>query len=210
MIDIQIKWVFMVDFYYSPDLDNYKFSEQEVEYLNDQVKDINEINRFLGCYGWKYSVITGLCYKEDYTKELRRCLFDIIISESLKQGRERYVYPTDYYNPPKETERFMLITTDAWFYAPDGKPYKAAWGRVRFLNDSEFLGIKTNARSTNWYAVVGVEGSAVSIAGCQIHYAVDCPNPPNVLPVEDYSTDTKGINKYDRPTNIYLAEPTGK
>jgi hypothetical protein len=29
-----------------------------------------------------------------------------------------------------------LITTDSWFYAPDGKQYKAVWGEVSILSDS--------------------------------------------------------------------------
>ena len=47
-----------------------------------------------------------------------------------------------------------LITTDSWFYAPDGKQYKAVWGEVSILSDS-ILEIKTNARSANWFARVG-------------------------------------------------------
>ena len=35
-----------------------------------------------------------------------------------------------------------LITTDNWFYAPDGKEYRAAWGDVEIVEDS-FLGLKT-------------------------------------------------------------------
>lgn len=63
----------------------------------------------------------------------------------------------------------VLITTDHWFYAPDGKTYRAVFGTLRnVLADSDVLGIKTNARSTNWYLEVG----NMVIAGCQIHYAM--------------------------------------
>ena len=41
-----------------------------------------------------------------------------------------------------------LITTDDWFYAPDGKKYKSVWGEVKILED-EVLGITTNRNSTN-------------------------------------------------------------
>ena len=37
----------------------------------------------------------------------------------------------------------MLITTDAWFYAPDGLKYRSAWGDVKIVEDSS-LGVKTN------------------------------------------------------------------
>lgn len=39
-----------------------------------------------------------------------------------------------------------LITTNNWFYAPNGHKYKAIWGEVRIIDDS-FLGIKTNRGS---------------------------------------------------------------
>lgn len=41
----------------------------------------------------------------------------------------------------------FIITTDHWFYAPDGKMYNAAWGEVKIFPDT-ILGIKTNAKST--------------------------------------------------------------
>lgn len=67
-----------------------------------------------------------------------------------------------------------LITSDCWFMAPDGEYYRGAFGDVEILNDTEALGIKTNARSANWFAKVGTSESYVLIAGCQIHYAVRC------------------------------------
>lgn len=70
-----------------------------------------------------------------------------------------------------------LITTDAFFTAPDGRSYDAVWGEVEVLEDS-YLGIKTNRNSSNWYLKVGNEDNHVLIAGCQIHYAVKCNEPP--------------------------------
>lgn len=98
-----------------------------------------------------------------------------------------------------------LITTDAWFYAPDGKQYKAVWGDVQIVEDT-FLGLKTNRNSTNWFAKVGNEQNHIIIAGCQIHYAVKCDEKPNIETVEDWSTNDNGINKYVRPTTIYVAQ----
>lgn len=60
-----------------------------------------------------------------------------------------------------------LITTDNWFYAPNGKQYKAAWGDVQIIEDT-FLGLKTNRNSSNWFAKVGSEQKHIVIAGCQI------------------------------------------
>jgi hypothetical protein len=68
-----------------------------------------------------------------------------------------------------ETGVTYLITTDNWFIAPNGRQYRAAFGTVKgTLNDEEALGIKTNARATNWFISIG----NMLIAGCQIHYAV--------------------------------------
>ena len=72
-----------------------------------------------------------------------------------------------------------LITTDGWFYAPDGQQYKAVWGDVKIVEDN-VIGVKTNRNSTNWFAQVGSDDMEVIIAGCQIHYAVRCENVPSL------------------------------
>lgn len=63
----------------------------------------------------------------------------------------------------------VLVTTDNWFYAPDGRQYRAAFGTVKaILSSEETLRVKTNAKSTNWYVEIG----DLTVAGCQIHYVV--------------------------------------
>ena len=94
-----------------------------------------------------------------------------------------------------------LITTDGWLIAPDGKQYRSVWGEVVILEDS-FLGIKTNAKATNWYAKVGSDDNHVIIAGCQIHYAVRCESKPNQNTIIDL-IDGKPV---DRDNIIYIAE----
>jgi len=81
-----------------------------------------------------------------------------------------------------------LITTDNWFFAPDGRQYRAVWGEVEIISDS-FLNIKTNIKSSNWFAKVGSEDKFVIIAGCQIHYA--CKT--DIQPLTD-TTDTSILN----------------
>ena len=81
----------------------------------------------------------------------------------------------------KQMKGTYLITTDNWFFAPDGKQYRSAWGKVEVLGDS-MLGIKTNARSANWFIQVGSTDKGVIIAGCQVHYAVICEEKPNIEP----------------------------
>ena len=98
-----------------------------------------------------------------------------------------------------------LITTDAWFIAPNGKSYNSVWGNIEIVNDS-ILGIKTNARSSNWFAKIGNEGKEVIIAGCQIHYAVKCESKPNTGDIDDWNVDSSNYLEFKRPTKIYIAE----
>jgi hypothetical protein len=98
-----------------------------------------------------------------------------------------------------------LITTDSWFYAPDGHQYRSVWGSVQIVGDT-ILGIKTNTKSSNWFAQVGSDDKHVIVAGCQIHYAVKCNEKPNTDEVEQHEYDTKADNKVLTRTRIYIAE----
>lgn len=98
-----------------------------------------------------------------------------------------------------------LITTDNWFIAPDGKRYQGVWGEVIIVSDA-ILGIKTNVRSSNWFAKVGTYDNHLIIAGCQIHYACRCEDKPNIDLTDDYNVEQGEVKNYKRPTNIYIAE----
>lgn len=74
-----------------------------------------------------------------------------------------------------EVGQKVIITTDNWFYGPDGKEYRGAYGTVVAVSSDELsLGIKTNRNATNWYVQLG----GMVIAGCQIHYVVRCDKAP--------------------------------
>lgn len=95
-----------------------------------------------------------------------------------------------------------LVTTDNWFYAPDGRQYKAAYGTVKAVRGSEdTLGVKTNARSTNWYVEIG----NMTIAGCQIYYLVKSKGC-NFGWTDDYSIHDGTCNAFTRPSAIYDAD----
>ena len=97
-----------------------------------------------------------------------------------------------------------LITTDAWFHAPDGSQYRSVWGEIEILSDS-ILGIKTNVRSSNWFAKIGSEDNHVIVAGCQIHYAVKCNKEPKKNSIDITFTD--GVEKTEEKINvIYIAK----
>ncbi|WP_300440613.1 hypothetical protein [Christiangramia sp.] len=98
-----------------------------------------------------------------------------------------------------------LITTDSWFTAPDGKDYRAIWGDVEIVSD-EILGVKTNARSANWYAKVGSEDTHVIIAGCQIHYAIKSEKRPNTDGVTAVDYENQKFADHLAPNKIYIAE----
>lgn len=95
-----------------------------------------------------------------------------------------------------------IITTDAWFFAPDGKEYRAVYGTVRaVLSSEDTLGIKTNARSTNWYVEIG----CMTLAGCQIHYACKASAPPETL-VTDYVIHDGEVKHYTAGCRVFNAD----
>jgi carbonic anhydrase/acetyltransferase-like protein (isoleucine patch superfamily) len=97
-----------------------------------------------------------------------------------------------------------LITTDAWFYAPDGRQYRSVWGDVEIVSDA-ILGIKTNTRSANWFAKIGSEDNHVIIAGCQIHYACKSNDKPKTDSIDINIVD--GVTKIEKKIySVYIAE----
>lgn len=96
----------------------------------------------------------------------------------------------------------VLITTNNWFYGPDGKEYRAVFGTVKSINsDDETLGIKTNRNATNWYVEVG----SMIIAGCQIHYIVRCQHA-HLGDVEQWNAHEGQVRVSQRPSTIYNAD----
>ena len=98
-----------------------------------------------------------------------------------------------------------LINTSEWFIAPDGDSYKAVYGTLKgVFSSEETLGVKTNARSSNWYVVIG----NMIVAGCQILYAMetDCVNFNPVEAEVDFNGERKRVAK--TRTRIYNANST--
>jgi len=95
----------------------------------------------------------------------------------------------------------VLVTTDTWFFAPDGKEYISVYGDlIGVFSDSEITGIKTNSKSTNWYIQVG----SMIVAGCQIHYVVNCEDKDVELgEVETFLTHKGKYITSKRPSKIY-------
>lgn len=96
-----------------------------------------------------------------------------------------------------------LISTNAWFYAPDGKEYRAVFGTVKAIrSDKDTLGIQSNRNSTNWYVEIG----GMTIAGCQVHYAIRC-NQCHLGDAEGwYSSAEHGLKTFMKPSSIFDAD----
>lgn len=76
-----------------------------------------------------------------------------------------------------ESGKKYLITTDGWFFAPDGQNYRAVWGEAEYVTTKEAMGFNP-IRSTNWFVKVGKGEGSILVAGCQIHYAVRSDKKP--------------------------------
>jgi hypothetical protein len=76
----------------------------------------------------------------------------------------------------KEGENY-LVTTEGWWFAPDGIQYKSVWGKASIQKTEDVLGFTPIRPSTNWFICIG----DVIIAGCQIHYIVRCPEKPDIF-----------------------------
>jgi hypothetical protein len=107
----------------------------------------------------------------------------------------------------------VLCTTESWFLAPDGREYKAVFGKLKGIHSSEkTLGFSPNRTHTNWFLEIG----NMSIAGCQIMYVVETAEV-NMDEVFDYdqtkiveqkiSSRREGdeAQRFYRPTKIYDA-----
>ena len=99
-----------------------------------------------------------------------------------------------------------LVTSDNWFLAPDGQEYRSAWGEVFILEDGYVLGIKTNAKSTNWYVQVGIGDKHVLMAGCQIHFAVKSNERPSRDGCVSERVTSSGTVSGTLGSRIYFAE----
>jgi len=102
-----------------------------------------------------------------------------------------------------ELGKKYLITSDNWFFGPNGEQYKAVWGTVTSIeNDSDLLGIKTNRGSTNWYVVIG----NMIIAGCQVHYCIQTDNVNKDAPVKEMVHEGKMFLDNVAFSRIYMAD----
>lgn len=97
----------------------------------------------------------------------------------------------------------VIVTVDKWFYAPDGKQYRAVYGTVKEIVRAEnLIGVVPRPPSTNWYLEIG----NMIIAGCQIHYVLKTDHCNKDSAVDWTSDAQHGCKEYLRPCAIYFAD----
>lgn len=97
----------------------------------------------------------------------------------------------------------VILTTSAWFYAPNGETYNAVWGTLKNIYEAkQVFGFVPNRTHANWFIEIG----DMVIAGCQVNYCVLSPQapPPNVSSwtERDHELDRR-VSYYERPSKIY-------
>ncbi|MDH7463994.1 hypothetical protein QEG73_22015 [Chitinophagaceae bacterium 26-R-25] len=96
----------------------------------------------------------------------------------------------------------VLITTSNWFYAPDGKQYKAVHGTLQGIHEAgKALGFIPNRSHANWFIQIG----QMTIMGCQVMYVIQCETI-NGGEVESWVEDNakpEVITTFLRPSTIY-------
>ena len=124
----------------------------------------------------------------------------VLRAETLEQLERIGELPPRAYMPAIGEK--VIVTVDNWFYGPDGREYRAVFGTVHGIHsDQDTLGMKTNARSTNWYMNVG----GAVIAGCQIHYVCRADKaPPETAP--GWTLHDGNVVRHDRPSVVLDAD----
>lgn len=105
-----------------------------------------------------------------------------------------------------EIGKKALVTTSEWFYAPDGAVYRAVFGTVRgVMSAAETLGIKPKAGDASWFLEIG----NMTIAGCQIKYAIRTDKCNDSVASGWSASAEGGFKSYMHPCSIYFADGEG-
>jgi hypothetical protein len=100
-----------------------------------------------------------------------------------------------------EQGKKYLITSINWFVGPDGKQYRAAFGRVELFEAKKELGF-IPTRSANWYVKIGKRDKYILIAGCQLNYFLRTNDRPTEL-LSTY-TDKDSGRKFSENQILFL------
>ena len=78
-------------------------------------------------------------------------------------------------------DKHYLLNLNEFFIAPDGKQYKAVWGRCEPVHiNHPTMGLGDNLHNTRQSAnyFISVDGGKFIVAGCQVMYACQCDEEP--------------------------------
>ena len=99
----------------------------------------------------------------------------------------------------------VLITTSGWFFAPDGRQYRAIYGTLKSITDAkDLIGFTPSRSHANWVFQVGT----ASIMGCQVMYVLECDKPPTFQPITErtFSSEHNCSVSNTRDNHIYNAD----
>lgn len=97
-------------------------------------------------------------------------------------------------------DKKVLITTQNWFLAPDGKEYMGVYGTLKAIHEAgKTLGFIPNRSHANWFLEIG----DMIIMGCQVMYITACPEEPNLGESEVWDFSNGVMNRGKRPSKIY-------
>jgi hypothetical protein len=97
----------------------------------------------------------------------------------------------------------VLITASGWFYGPDGRQYRAAWGTLKAIHEAgKTLGFIPNRSHANWFVEIG----SMVIMGCQVLYIMRCDQKPNDGFAKDHSAEAGILREFERPSHILVLE----
>lgn len=93
----------------------------------------------------------------------------------------------------------VLVTTQGWFFAPDGLEYRGVYGTLKAVHEAgKELGFIPNRSHANWFIEIG----NMIIMGCQVMYIVRADEAATGS-VKAWDYHDGAIKEYDRPTKIY-------
>jgi hypothetical protein len=143
--------------------------------------------------------------EEEFIKSNRENFIKIpkvwkVIDKSIKKSKHA---------EQKETPQMLsyinkkvLVTTQQWFYAPNGIQYRGVHGTLKAVHEvSKTLGFVPNRAHANWFIEIG----SMIIMGCQVMYIVQC-DQVHTGEVEEWRDNEKELVSYKRPTAIYITD----
>ena len=89
-----------------------------------------------------------------------------------------------------ENGKKHLVTTQSWFFGPDGNQYRAIWGTVQVKEAKDHYGFTPNRHHANWIVEIGDGDKKATVTGCEVLYALRCEERPTEIPGTEMNKET--------------------